>query len=178
MTIPAPMLLPTRTTMRSFAPRPAPTARSPQAETESSLAIQSGVRGVRAWSSLMKGTSRQPRVGALRTRPCSRSMNPATPRPIAFISEKGIPAAPHAVDAEAHAVHFDGLAVLAQTLLGELDGAELLLVGEVEADFGRGVRTWDPVEHPAQRPAVARDQLEQPRGRVDAVIEPEVAVAE
>src|SRR5207248_452179 len=214
MTIPAPILFPTRTTMRSLAPRPAPTARSPQAETESSLAIQSGVRGVRACSSLMKGTSRQPRVGALRTRPCSRSMNPATPRPIAFISENGIPAAPHAVfaarstasatcggslesklcfscpstppvastpatvDDEADAVDFDGLAVLAQPLFGELDGAELLLLGEVEADLGRRVRSRDAVEHPAQRPAIARDEFQEPRGGIDAVVESEVAVAE
>ena len=97
MTMPAPMLLPTSTTMRSLTPRPPPTARSPQADTDSSLAIHSGVRGVRACSSLMNGTSCQPRVGALRTNPCSRSIMPATPSPIPFISENGIPAAPHAV---------------------------------------------------------------------------------
>src|SRR5256885_800443 len=175
MTMPAPMLLPTSTTMRSLTPRPPPTARSPQADTDSSLAIHSGVRGVRACSSLMNGTSCQPRVGALRTNPCSRSIMPATPRPIPCISGDGVPAA---FEDDADAVHLDGLAVLAQALLRELDGAEFLVLGEVEADLGRRVRARDIVEHLAQRPSVARDQLEQARGRVDAVIESEVAVAE
>src|SRR5207249_4452172 len=85
---------------------------------------------------------------------------------------------PATVDDEADAVDFDGLAVLAQPLFRKLDGAELLLLGEVEADFGRRVGARDPVEHPAQRPAIARDQFQQTRGRVDAVVEPEVAMAE
>src|SRR4051794_22767843 len=85
---------------------------------------------------------------------------------------------PSTVDDHAHAVDLDGLAVLAQPLLRELHGAELLLLREVESDLRRRESAGNAVEHAAQRPAIAGDQLQQPGGGVDAVVESEVAVAE
>src|SRR4051812_35023282 len=293
--IPAPTPLPTRTTMRSSTPRPAPAARSPQAATERSFPIQSGSLGARACTSLRNGTSRQPRFGAFMTMPVFFWIHPATPRPMPFISPNGRPAAPHAVlaarttasatwggsressrcfscpstwpdasttaartlvpprstptksssrftvlsrdgsyqgegclrkllefvtdfldraldqapdllqlglglrfpaqdqkrlrvgsadeapgavDDHAHAVHLDGLAVLAQALFRDLDRAELLLLRKVEADLGRGVHLGHAVEHLGQLAPVARHQLEQARRRVDAVVEAVIAVLE
>src|SRR5262249_40805708 len=86
--------------------------------------------------------------------------------------------APSVVELDPHAVDINDRVVPAEILRRAAHDLEFTIIGTIEPDLGSGTHGWQIRQNRTEAELLVAYDFEQPEGRVDGVIETEIAVCE